>query len=59
SFTNEKKEKVPEHHKFTSDFNSVIYIVVWNSLGFLFIEFIIAYLIKQVLNYPAKADKKN
>jgi len=34
SFTNEKKEKVPEHHKFTSDFNSVIYIVVWNSLGF-------------------------
>ncbi|NVM19475.1 MAG: MFS transporter [Candidatus Lokiarchaeota archaeon] len=53
SITNEKKEKVPEHHKFTSDFNSVIYIVVWNSLGFFFIEFIIAYLIKQVLNYPA------
>ncbi|MFX0074770.1 MAG: MFS transporter [Candidatus Hermodarchaeota archaeon] len=49
----EKKEKVPEHHKFTSDFNSVIYIVVWNSLGFFFIEFIMAYLIKQVLNYPA------
>ncbi len=53
SLTNKKKEKVPEHHKFTSDFNSVIYIVVWNSLGFFFIEFIIAYLIKQVLNYPA------
>ena len=53
SFTDEKKEKVPDHHKFTSDFNSVIYIVVWNSLGFFFIEFIIAYLIKQVLNYPA------
>ena len=50
---NGKKQKVPEHHKFTSDFNSVIYIVVWNSLGFFFIEFIIAYLIKQVLNYPA------
>jgi MFS family permease len=53
SFTSEKKEEVPEHHKFTSDFNSVIYIVVWNSLGFFFIEFIIAYLIKQVLHYPA------
>ena len=53
SFTNGKKEKIPEHHKFTSDFNSVIYIVVWNSLGFFFIEFIIAYLIKQVLHYPA------
>ncbi len=53
SITSAKKEKVPEHHKFTSDFNSVIYIVVWNSLGFFFIEFIIAYLIKQVLNYPA------
>lgn len=51
--SSEKKEKVPEHHKFTSDFNSVIYIVVWNSLGFFFIEFIMAYLIKQVLNYPA------
>jgi len=50
---NGKKQKVPDHHKFTSDFNSVIYIVVWNSLGFFFIEFIIAYLIKQVLNYPA------
>jgi len=50
---NGKKTTVPDHHKFTSDFNSVIYIVVWNSLGFFFIEFIIAYLIKQVLNYPA------
>ena len=48
-----KKESVPDSHKFTSDFNSVIFIVVWNSLGFFFIEFIIAYLIKQVLNYPA------
>ncbi|MFX0105877.1 MAG: MFS transporter, partial [Candidatus Hodarchaeota archaeon] len=47
------KKSVPEHHKFTSDFNSVIFIVVWNSLGFFFIEFIMAYLIKQVLNYPA------
>jgi len=50
---NGKRQLVPEHHKFTSDFNSVIFIVVWNSLGFFFIEFIMAYLIKQVLNYPA------
>jgi MFS family permease len=48
-----KKESVPDSHRFTSDFNSVIFIVVWNSLGFFFIEFIIAYLIKQVLNAPA------
>jgi len=48
-----KKELVPDSHKFTSDFNSVIFIVVWNSLGFFFIEFIMAYLIKQVLNAPA------
>ncbi|NVM34311.1 MAG: MFS transporter [Candidatus Lokiarchaeota archaeon] len=53
TLNNGKKQTVPDHHKFTSDFNSVIYIVVWNSLGFFFIEFIIAYLIKQVLNYPA------
>ncbi len=49
----DNKKFVPEDHKFTSDFNSVIFIVVWNSLGFFFIEFIMAYLIKQVLNYPA------
>ncbi len=48
-----KKESVPDSYKFTSDFNSVIFIVVWNSLGFFFIEFIMAYLIKQVLNAPA------
>jgi MFS family permease len=47
------KNSIPEHHKFTSDFNSVIFIVLWNSLGFFFIEFVMAYLIKQVLNYPA------
>jgi DHA1 family multidrug resistance protein-like MFS transporter len=48
-----KKGSVPDSHKFTSDFNSVIFIVLWNSLGFFFIEFIMAYLIKQVLNAPA------
>ncbi len=53
SLRNEKKELVPAHHKFTSDFNSVIYIIIWNSLGFFFIEFIMAYLIRQILSYPA------
>ncbi|MHA1914076.1 MAG: MFS transporter [Promethearchaeota archaeon] len=45
-----KKQSVPHTHKYTPDFNSVIYIVIWNSLGFFFIEFIITYLIKQELN---------
>jgi len=53
SLKNSRKEVVPDHHKFTPDFNSVIFIVIWNSLGFFFIEFIMAYLIKQVLGYPA------
>jgi len=53
SLKKENKDSVPDHHKFTSDFNSVIFIVLWNSLGFFFIEFIMAYLIKQVLGYPA------
>ncbi len=53
TFKFEKKQVIPYYHKFTSDFNSVIFIVIWNSLGFFFIEFIIAYLIKQVLSYPA------
>jgi DHA1 family multidrug resistance protein-like MFS transporter len=48
-----KRESVPHTHKYTPDFNSVIYIVVWNSLGFFFIEFIISYLIKQELNKSA------
>ena len=53
SLKKDKKQSVSDHQKFTSDFNSVIFIVLWNSLGFFFIEFIMAYLIKQVLNYPA------
>ena len=48
-----KKQTVPDSQKYTSDFNSVIFIVVWNSLGFFFIEFVMAYLIKQVLKAPA------
>ncbi len=50
---NGKKQSVPDQHKFTSDFNSVIFIVLWNSLGFFFIEFIMNYYIFWILNYPA------
>jgi len=48
-----RKHSVPYTHKYTPDFDSVIYIVVWNSLGFFFIEFIISYLIKQEFNKSA------
>ncbi|MFX1326944.1 MAG: MFS transporter [Promethearchaeota archaeon] len=48
-----KKQSVPEHRKFTSDFNSVIFIIVWNSLGFFFIEYIMNYYIYFILGYPA------
>ncbi|MFX1571996.1 MAG: MFS transporter [Promethearchaeota archaeon] len=44
-----KREYIPDSHKFTSDFNSVIFIVVWNSLGFFFVDFIMTYIISQVL----------
>ncbi len=50
---NRKKKSIPDHHKFTSDFNSVIFIVIWNSLGFFFIEYIMNYYIYFVLGYPA------
>ncbi len=49
---NGKKNSVPDPHKFTSDFNSVIFIVLWNSLGFFFIEFIMNYYIFSILHYP-------
>lgn len=45
-----RKESVPDSHKFTSDFNSVIFIVIWNSLGFFFVEFIMVYVISQVIS---------
>ncbi|MFX1600974.1 MAG: MFS transporter, partial [Promethearchaeota archaeon] len=48
-----KKQSIPYDHKFTSDFNSVIFIVLWNSLGFFFIEYIMNYYIYFVLGYPA------
>jgi DHA1 family multidrug resistance protein-like MFS transporter len=50
-----KKEPVPHSHKFTSDFDSVIYIVIWNSLGFFFIDFIMVYMISQVWEGPGLA----
>ena len=50
---NGQNQRVPDHHKFTSDFNSVIFIVVWNSLGFFFIEYIMNYFIYFALGYPA------
>ncbi|MFW9785744.1 MAG: MFS transporter, partial [Candidatus Heimdallarchaeota archaeon] len=50
-----KKQKVPDSHKFTSDFDSVILIVVWNSLGFFFVDFIMIYMISQVWEEPGLA----
>lgn len=44
-----KKESIPDSHKFTSDFDSVIFIVVWNALGLFFVDFIMTYMISQVL----------
>jgi len=44
-----KKEYIPDSHKFTSDFDSVIFIVVWNALGLFFVDFIMTYMISQVL----------
>ena len=48
---NRKKQAIPSHHKYSPDFNSVIFIVLWNSLGFFFIEFSMNYYIRYVLNY--------
>ena len=45
-----KKKSVPHSHKYTSDFDSVILIVIWNSLGFFFVDFIMVYMINQVMN---------
>ncbi|MHA1192499.1 MAG: MFS transporter [Promethearchaeota archaeon] len=50
-----KKQSVPPSHKFTSDFDSVISIVVWNSLGFFFVDFILVYMISQVWEGPGLA----
>jgi DHA1 family multidrug resistance protein-like MFS transporter len=53
SLKKRKKQTVPESQKFTSDFNSVIFIVIWNSLGFFFVEFIMNYVITLVLEASA------
>jgi DHA1 family multidrug resistance protein-like MFS transporter len=50
-----KNQSIPESQKFTSDFNSVIFIVIWNSLGFFFVEFIMNYVITLVLKASATA----
>ncbi len=44
-----KKQSAPHSHKYTSDFDSVILIVIWNSLGFFFVDFIMIYMINQVM----------
>ena len=43
-----KKNSAPDTHRFTSDFDSVIFIVIWNSLGFFFVDFVMVYMISQV-----------
>jgi len=43
-----KKQSVSHSHKFTSDFDSVIFIVIWNALGLFFVDFIMIYMISQV-----------
>jgi DHA1 family multidrug resistance protein-like MFS transporter len=50
-----KKQDIPHSHKFTSDFNSVILIVIWNSLGFFFVDYIMVYMISQVWEGPGLA----
>lgn len=50
-----RRESLGQNQKFTSDFNKVIFIVVWNSLGFFFVEFILIYMISQVWEGPGLA----
>lgn len=44
-----KRDSKDYSHKFTDDFQAMIRIVIWNSLGFFFIEFIMIYFANQVL----------
>jgi MFS family permease len=53
SLRKRKNQSIPESQKFTSDFNSVIFIIIWNSLGFFFVEFIMNYVITLVLGASA------
>ena len=43
-----KKQSIPHSHKYTADFDSVIFIVIWNALGLFFVDFIMIYMISQV-----------
>ena len=38
-----------EEERFTPDFKAMIRIVIWNSLGFIFVEFIMVYVANQIL----------
>jgi len=38
-----------EEERFTPDFKAMIRIVIWNSLGFIFVEFIMIYVANQIL----------
>jgi DHA1 family multidrug resistance protein-like MFS transporter len=53
SLRKRKNQSIPESQKFTSDFNSVIFIIIWNCLGFFFVEFIMNYVITLVLEASA------
>lgn len=44
-----KRDSKDYSDKFTDDFQAMIRIVIWNSLGFFFIEFIMIYFANQVL----------
>jgi DHA1 family multidrug resistance protein-like MFS transporter len=50
-----KKQSVPHSHKFTSDFDSVIFIVIWNALGMFFVDYIMTFLIFQIWESPGIA----
>jgi len=50
-----KKQSIPHSHKFTADFDSVIFIVIWNALGLFFVDFIMIYMISQVWEGPGLA----
>ncbi|MEJ2249917.1 MAG: MFS transporter, partial [Candidatus Lokiarchaeota archaeon] len=44
-----RKKKISSSKKYSSDFKAMIRIIIWNSLGFFFIEFIMIYFANQIL----------
>ena len=42
--------KIENSEKFTSDFNSMLNIVIFNSMGFFFLDFLVPFIASQVLN---------